>query len=93
MKICIVTPGVYDISRASNYGAIERIMFNIKLELEKLGHQVDIKYPNEVNAGVYDICHVHMANQAMMLKLRNIRYVFTRHYHSPNLALFLLNIY
>ena len=81
MRICIVTPGVYDISRASNYGAIERIMFNIKLELEKLGHQVDIKYPNEVNAGVYDICHVHMANQAMMLKLRNIRYVFTMHDH------------
>lgn len=81
MKICIVTPGVYDISRASNYGAIERIMFNIKLELEKLGHQVDIKYPNEVNAGVYDICHVHMANQAMMLKLRNIQYVFTMHDH------------
>lgn len=80
LKIVQIHLGLIPIP-TDKWGAIEKIIWNYKLQLEKLGHQVDIKYPNEVEKGQYDIVHVHTANQALMLKEKGIPYFFTHHDH------------
>lgn len=80
MKIVQITPGLIQIP-PNGWGAVEKIIWAYKLELEKLGHEVDIKYSGEVNQGDYDIVHVHVANLAIDLADRGIPYVFTMHDH------------
>lgn len=80
MKICQVNPGILPIPR-TNYGAIELIIWNYKIFLERLGHQVDIRFPNEIKQGDYDIVHSHVANQSLMLANRNINYIHHLHDH------------
>ena len=46
-----------------------------------LGHEVDIKYANEIQPGDYDIVHVHMANLANLLHERGIPYIYQLHDH------------
>ena len=43
MKIAQITPGNMEIP-PKGWGAIERVIWEYKLGLEKHGHQVDIKY-------------------------------------------------
>lgn len=80
MKICQVTPGLIEIP-PKTWGAIEKIIWEYKLGLEKLGHTVDIKYLDDVNSNDYDIIHIHVANLALMAHERNIPYIFTFHDH------------
>jgi len=80
MKIAQITPGLIQIP-PNGWGAVEKIIWAYKLEMEKLGHEVDIKYSKEVQQGDYDIVHVHVANLAINLADRNIPYVFTMHDH------------
>ena len=80
MKIVQVTPGLIQIP-PNGWGAVEKVIWAYKLELEKLGHEVDIKYCAEINKGDYDIVHVHVANLAMDLAKRGIPYVFSMHDH------------
>lgn len=80
LKIAQVHPGIIPIP-TDKWGAVEKIIWNYKLELEKLGHQVDIKFPYDINKGDYDIVHVHIANQALYLKKQGIPYFFTMHDH------------
>lgn len=68
----------------NGWGAIEEIIWNYKIGLEKLGHTVDFKYPLD-DLSSYDIVHCHAANQAIMLKERNIPYFFTTHDIHPYL--------
>ena len=80
MKIVQVTPGLIQIP-PNGWGAVEKVIWAYKLELEKLGHEVDIKYCAEINKGDYDIVHVHVANLAIDLAERGIPYVFSMHDH------------
>lgn len=80
MKIAQVTLGLLPIP-PNGWGAVETIIWEYKLELEKLGHQVDIPYINEVDKNVYDIVHVHAWNHALELYEKGIPYIFTCHDH------------
>ena len=80
MKICQVNPGLISIP-PNGWGAVEKIIWNYKLGLEKLGHTVDIRFPDEIEPSQYDAVHVHVANQALMLRDKKIPYIFTMHDH------------
>jgi autotransporter strand-loop-strand O-heptosyltransferase len=78
MKILQITPGLIPIPN-NKWGAVEKIIWNYKLQLEQLGYIVDIGSTENVEG--YDIVHVHMANQALQLRNKNIFYIFTFHDH------------
>ena len=80
MKIAQITPGLIQIP-PNGWGAIEKIIWAYKLGLEKLGHEVEIKYSDHVSENEFDIVHVHVANLAIDLKKRGIPYIFTMHDH------------
>ena len=80
MRICQVTPGLISIP-PKGWGAVEKIIWEYKQSLERLGHICDIKYLNDVRVEDYDIVHIHVANLALIASERNIPYVFTMHDH------------
>ena len=49
--------------------------------LKELGHEVDIKWANEIQPGEYDLVMVHVANLALELASNNVSYVFQHHDH------------
>jgi len=79
MRICQVTPGNIEIP-PKGWGAIEKIIWEYKLTLERRGHQVDILHLDEVDNS-YDVVHIHMANLAIQAKNDGIPYIFTCHDH------------
>ena len=79
MRICQVTPGNIEIP-PKGWGAIEKIIWEYKLALERRGHQVDILHLDEVDSS-YDVVHIHMANLAIQAKNDGIPYIFTCHDH------------
>ena len=81
MKICQVHPGCGIPVPPPNWGAVEKIVWEFTQNLRLLGHEVDIKYANEINPGDYDIVHVHMANLANFLHERNVPYIYQLHDH------------
>lgn len=89
LKICQVTPGLIEITKANSWGAIERVIANWTEQLRLLGHQVDIKYLNEVDNS-YDIIHIHTGNLGIEASKRNIPYFFSMHDHHvllrPNIS-------
>lgn len=80
MKIAQINPGHLPIP-PKNWGAVEKIIWACKLNLEKLGHTVDVKYINEIEQNQYDIVHTHMWNHALEMRDKGIPYVFTFHDH------------
>ena len=80
MKICHINPGLISIP-PNGWGAIEKIIWNYKLQLEQFGHQVDIKFSNEIEHNQYDIVHCHTANQSIDLSNKGISNIFTLHDH------------
>jgi autotransporter strand-loop-strand O-heptosyltransferase len=84
MKIAQINLGAIEIPPKS-WGAIEKVIWNYKLELEKLGHQVDVVFPWELydeNGLKYDIVHFHVANQAIdTWNDKGLPYVFSLHDH------------
>ena len=65
MKIAIIAGGIDNIP-SKKFGAIEMIIWNHKLELEKLGHEVVIfndqnikAVASEVNNGQFDFVHLN----------------------------------
>jgi autotransporter strand-loop-strand O-heptosyltransferase len=84
MKIALINLGAIEIPPKS-WGAIEKIMWNYKLQLEKLGHTVDIVFPWEIMENgkqKYDIVHFHAANQAIESYCDFMTpYVFSLHDH------------
>ena len=80
MHITQVTPGVIAIP-PNGWGAVEKIIWEYKLNFEKLGHTCDIKYLNDVDVNNTDIVHIHMANLALEAANRGIPYVFSLHDH------------
>ncbi len=81
MKICQVHPGCGIPVPPPNWGAVEKIVWEFTQNLRLLGHEVDIKYANEIQPGEYDIVHVHMANLCHFLHERNIPYIYQLHDH------------
>lgn len=80
MRIAQVNLGLLPIP-PNSWGAVEKIIWQYKLELEKLGHIVDIAYVNEIEKNTYDIVHVHVWNQALELYKKGIPYIYTCHDH------------
>lgn len=78
MKICQVHPGCGIPVPPPNWGAVEKIVWEFTQNLRLLGHEVDIKYANEIQPGEYDIVHVHMANLAISY-MREISHTFTNY--------------
>jgi len=81
MKICQVNPGCGIPIPPPSWGAIEKIVWEFTCNLKKLGHEVDIKWCNEIQPGEYDIVMVHVANLALELAERGIPYIFQLHDH------------
>lgn len=80
MKIAQVNLGLLPIP-PNSWGAVEKIIWEYKIELEKLGHTVSIPYSNEVQKNEYDIVHVHVWNHALEMYEKGIPYIFTCHDH------------
>jgi autotransporter strand-loop-strand O-heptosyltransferase len=80
-KICQVNPGCGIEIPPKGWGAIEKIVWEFTKNLRKQGHQVDIKWTDEIKKDEYDIVHVHVANLALILAERGIPYIFQCHDH------------
>lgn len=84
MRIAQINLGAIEIPPKS-WGAIEKVIWNYKLQLEKLGHTVDVVFPWELfdhNGLKYDIVHFHAANQAIeSWNSYKTPYVFSIHDH------------
>ena len=81
MKICQVNPGCGISVPPPGWGEIEKIVWEFTCNLKELGHEVDIRWVNEINSGEYDIVMVHVANLAIQLADRGIPYIFQHHDH------------
>lgn len=80
MRIIQVTPGILPIP-PNGWGAVEKIIWEYKQNLEKLGYKTDILYCDDVHYDENTIVHVHMANLANILNDRKVPYVFSLHDH------------
>jgi glycosyltransferase involved in cell wall biosynthesis len=81
MKICQVNPGCGIPIPPPTWGAIEKIVWEFTCNLKELGHEIDIKWANEIQPGEYDLVMVHVANLALELASNNVSYVFQHHDH------------
>lgn len=82
MKITQINPGLLPIP-PNGWGAVEKIIWAYKLGMEKMGHEVNIKYINEItdDDAKNSVIHVHMWNHALELRDKGIPYVYTLHDH------------
>jgi autotransporter strand-loop-strand O-heptosyltransferase len=80
MKIVQVHTGIHPIP-PNGWGAVEKIIWEYKCCLEKLGHKCDVLYLNDIDPNRYDVVHVHLANLALELHERKIPYYFSFHDH------------
>jgi glycosyltransferase involved in cell wall biosynthesis len=80
MRVVHVATGLITIP-PNGWGAVERLIWEYKQNLEKLDVPVDIKYMNELERWPDTIVHAHLANQALYCLERNIPYVFSLHDH------------
>ena len=79
LKIAFVDPGIMEIP-PKTWGAIEKVIWNYKINLEKMGHTVDLKNHWKIKKGDYDIVHCHIANQALEIN-DDYEYIFSLHDH------------
>ena len=80
MRIVHVATGLITIP-PNGWGAVERLTWEYKQSLEKLGDVVDIKYMNELEKWPDTIVHTHLANQALYCRDKGIPYVYSPHDH------------
>lgn len=80
MKIAQINPGHMTIPPDS-WGAVEKIIWQYKLEGEKKNQDIRILYINDIHKNDFDIVHVHMWNHALELRDKQIPYIFTCHDH------------
>ena len=80
MRIVHVATGLITIP-PNGWGAVERLTWEYKQSLEKLGDVVDIKYMNELEKWPDTIVHTHLANQALYCRDKGIPYVYSLHDH------------
>jgi len=80
MRVIQITPGSIPIP-PNGWGAVEKIIWEYKLSLDKIGYKTDILYADDVEKKDNQIVHVHMGNLANLLHSRGIEYVFSLHDH------------
>jgi glycosyltransferase involved in cell wall biosynthesis len=80
MRIVHVATGLITIP-PNGWGAVERLTWEYKQGLEKLGDVVEIKYMNELEKWPNTIVHAHLANQALHCKNLGIPYIYSLHDH------------
>lgn len=80
MRIAHIQPSVISIP-PNGWGAIEKIIWDYKQELEFFGHEVQIINLDELNAREFDIVHCHMFDQALYLSEQKIPYFYSHHDH------------
>ena len=80
MRIVHVATGLITIP-PNGWGAVERLIWEYKQNLEKLDVQVDIKYMNELEKWPDTIVHTHLANQAIYCRDLGIPYIYSLHDH------------
>jgi len=80
MKVVQVATGLITIP-PNGWGAVERIIWEYKQELEALGDVVEIKYMNDLIKEPDTITHAHLANQALHCKNLGIPYIYSLHDH------------
>lgn len=80
MKITQIATGLITIP-PNGWGAVERLIWEYKQGLEKLGHTVEIKHINEVDNLEEGIVHTHLANLAIHCRDLDIPYVYSLHDH------------
>ena len=80
MRIVHVATGLITIP-PNGWGAVERLIWEYKQNLEKLDVQVDIRYMNELERWPDTIVHTHLANQALHCRDKGIPYVYSLHDH------------
>jgi len=80
MRIVHVATGLITIP-PNGWGAVERLIWEYKQNLEKLDVQVDIKYMNELEKWPDTIVHAHLANQAIHCRDLGIPYIYSLHDH------------
>ena len=81
MKICQIHPGCGIPVPPPSWGAIEKIVWELTVNLKKLGHTVDIKFLNKIKPLEYDVVHCHVTNLALELAEMGIPYIFQLHDH------------
>lgn len=80
MRIVHVATGLITIP-PNGWGAVERLIWAYKDRLSKLGHNVEVKYMNELEKWPDTIVHAHLANQALYCRDKGIPYVYSLHDH------------
>lgn len=80
MKVINVHPGILEIP-PKNWGAIEKVIWNYHLELQKNGIESEIKYLDEIKYDPYTVIHVHVTNLANIAHERGLEYFFSMHDH------------
>ena len=80
MRIVHVATGLITIP-PNGWGAVERLIWEYKQGLEKLGDSVEIKYMNELEKWPDTIVHAHLANQAIHCRDLGVPYVYSLHDH------------
>ena len=80
MRIAHIQPSVIRIP-PNGWGAIEKIIWDYKQNLEFFGHQVDIVNIGDLDPTKYDIVHCHMFDHGLYLAENNIPYFYSHHDH------------
>lgn len=80
MDIIQVATGLISIP-PNGWGAVERIIAMYQDRLTRLGMNVSVLYPNQIEKKENQLVHCHMANTAIEMRDRDIPYVYSLHDH------------
>lgn len=80
MDIVQVATGLISIP-PNGWGAVERIIAMYQDRLSRLGMNVSVLYPNQIEKKDNQLVHCHMANTALEMRDRYIPYVYSLHDH------------
>jgi glycosyltransferase involved in cell wall biosynthesis len=80
MDIIQVATGLISIP-PNGWGAVERIIGMYQDRLTRLGMNVSVLYPNQIEKKDNQLVHCHMANTAIDMRDRGIPYVYSLHDH------------
>jgi glycosyltransferase involved in cell wall biosynthesis len=80
MDIIQVATGLISIP-PNGWGAVERIIAMYQNRLTRLGMNVSVLYPNQIEKKENQLVHCHMANTAIEMRDRDIPYVYSLHDH------------
>jgi glycosyltransferase involved in cell wall biosynthesis len=81
MRICQVHPACGIDVPPKDWGAIEKIVWELHLNFLAHGYESEIKFATEINPGDFDVVHCHVGNLALMLQKQGVPYVFQLHDH------------